>query len=677
MNSEKSKSGDLKKMAENYKMKILTVLLAAGVVAVAGIFAYALLPGLMEEGNSPDYIIKVTSEEELKVFLDKYQKSYDQSPADYLLGGFIGNQKTSADGVMYEKSVMREQGITPPIPAPTSAPTSGTGSASDYSETNVQVKGVDEADFVKNDGKYIYILSGDKLVIADSYPPEKASIVYEGEIDGYQADSVFLNGDTLVVFTQDSSQNWITPKESSAPVPVSRQITRALVYDVSDRKNPEVVRNIELPGTYENVRMIGDYIYAVSRMSVSRYDEIVMPVVKVNGEIVTDSAIWCPPVYDYNFVTHTVTSFNIKKDDKPKSESFLTGWDNTLYVSPDNIYMAYEYYMPQSRTDIYTANEAGFSSGENQQSTVIHRFSIDKGDIKYRATGVVPGSLLNQWSLDEFDNHLRVATTLRDYSGRESEMYNNVYVMDSDLKITGRLEHIAPDERIYSARFMGDLLYLVTFKQMDPFFVIDLSDPKQPGILGELKIPGYSDYLHPYDENHIIGIGKSTFENEWGGVTAGGLKIALFDVKDLNNPKLVDDVIIGTSGTDSEVLRDHRAFLFDKEKNILVIPVFEITKVPVEDSRYEDSYSRGSWNGVYVFGISPDSGFSLKGKVEQTETDNSRYWYGGDSVKRSIFMDNYLYTISNDKIAMSDLNNPGEKINEIELPFEDYYYPYY
>ncbi|MBN2735063.1 MAG: beta-propeller domain-containing protein [Methanomicrobiaceae archaeon] len=656
-------------MAKLNSSQILMVFLAAGVVAVACIFAYTLIPGLTGDKPSDD-IIKVTSDAELKNFLEKYQISYEYSSVDYFIETVFGNgaDKFSEEQVVYSSGAVRQSDSVPPSPVP--------ASASDYSETNIQVKGVLEADFVKNDGKYIYIVRDDTLLIVDSYPPESASVVYEGKVNGQSCSSLFLNRDLLIVFTTDYKESWIKPEESSAPVPVTSQITLATVYDISDRKNPVIKRELELPGIYQDARMIDDYVYAVSRNSVSGYNEIIMPVVKEDNLIVAEPAIWCPPVYDYSYVMYTVTSFNVNNNKDTKSEAFLTGWDNTLYVSAENIYMAYERYLPQTRSPVSAGEINSVSSDDERQNTVIHRFSINKGDIKYRATGTVPGSLLNQWSLDEYDGYLRVATTVSGYTRTESYMYNNVYVLDSSLDITGRLEHIAPDERIYSARFMGDLLYLVTFKQIDPFFVIDLSNPKQPGILGELKIPGYSDYLHPYDENHIIGIGKSTEENQWGGVSAAGLKIALFDVADLNNPVLVDEVLIGESGTDSEILQDHKAFLFDYEKNIMVIPVYEVTKLPVENSRYENSYSRGTWNGAYVFGINPDSGFTLKGKVEQEKTEEN-YWNSYHSVKRSIFMDDYLYTISDNRIVMSDLKDLSTRLNSIDLPEIEYYYPYY
>lgn len=273
--------------------------------------------------------------------------------------------------------------------------------------------------------------------------------------------------------------------------------------------------------------------------------------------------------------------------------------------------------------------------------------------------------------MDEYNGNLRVATTINDWTRDTRVQYNNVYVLDPDLGITGRLEYIAPpDERIYAARFIGDRLYLVTFKQIDPFFVIDLSEPTLPAVLGELKLPGYSDYLHPYDATHIIGIGKETVANEWGGgFTTGGLKMTLFDVADVNHPVEVDTVEIGLPGTDSEALHDHKAFLFDASRGgILVLPVHEIVKVPVTGKSY-DAHSTKYWQGAYVYGLTPETGFVLKGTVTHNADSQSGYYWGSpDSVLRSLYIDDVLYTVSRTKLVISGLEHPEMVYGTISLP---------
>ena len=290
---------------------------------------------------------------------------------------------------------------------------------------------------------------------------------------------------------------------------------------------------------------------------------------------------------------------------------------------------------------------------------------MDGRNIEYKTAGEVPGHVLNQFSMDEHDGYFRIATTTGSW---RIETANHLYVLDSGLEVVGKVEDLAAGERIYSTRFMGDKGYMVTFRQVDPLFVIDLSSPTNPQVLGYLKVPGVSDYLHPYDDTHIIGIGRDATEE--GRML--GMKLALFDVSDFSNPVEVSKYIIGESGTSSEALYDHKAFLFDRDRGLLVIPV----------SLSEERYIQ-SWEGAYVFGIYTTSGFTLKGRVthqnetNMTETEYGyKYWENYDynaRVRRSLYMDDVLYTVSNRMIKMNDLNDIDNEINKVELPYATYY----
>ena len=610
--------------------------------------------------TSESEMVKITSTEDLEEYLKNVtpQIRYGYSNfADFDAALTTGGVTESAQKVYSESKASAPASIT--------SGAEGAG-ASDYSTTNVQVEGVDEADFVKNDGKYIYVVSGDTLTIVDAFPAEQGKIITELPVSG-SVSELFLSKDRLVVFTDTQEEHWYTPKGTSVPVPDYTMQTHAVIYDISDRAHPKEVRDIAAPGTYENARMIGDYVYFLTS-GTPDYNSPRMPVI-YDGDVAIESlSVWCPPFPMNEYQMHTLTSLPVTGSGDPQAESFLLGYSNTLYVSPENVYIAYEKQEPWRGWDYL--EEKTQEQKEPDQKSVVHRFAIKNGDITYKATGTVPGYLLNQFSLDENRGNLRVATTVSDWSSDEKQ-YSNVYVLDPDLKTIGRLEHLAPEEKIYSARFIGDLLYLVTFKQTDPLFVIDLSNPYQPGILGELKIPGYSDYLHPYDETHLIGIGKDTEENEWGGIIPTGVKIALFDVSDVNNPKLVESVVIGEKGSDSAVLSDHRAFLLDKERNIMAIPIREVIHVPVEGSKYEGSHTEETWQGTYVFGVDPESGFTEKGRIKQgTGTKDDDWWYGS-TVLREIFMDDVLYTISRDRIVGSDLGDLTKRLMDIGIKHDD------
>ena len=296
---------------------------------------------------------------------------------------------------------------------------------------------------------------------------------------------------------------------------------------------------------------------------------------------------------------------------------------------------------------------------EESRKTIIHKISFDEENLEYSAKGSVPGYLLNQFSMDEHNGKFRVATTNEFYTHEKGNVrYNAVYVLDEDLKTVGSLDEIAPNESIFSARFMGDRLYLVTFERIDPFFVIDLSK-ETPKILGELKIPGFSNYLHPYDDEHVIGIGRDTIEKD-NRVRQLGVKIALFDVSDVSKPSVIDEIVIGNQRTGSIALDDHRAFLFDKNKNILSIPIH--SRIDALDEEFSGNM-RSQWHGFYVYGLNASEGFEFKGKVQHMIGDS---WPYSQTSPRSFYIGDVLYTTSDTYLKMNDIENLDE-INSLKL----------
>ncbi len=315
------------------------------------------------------------------------------------------------------------------------------------------------------------------------------------------------------------------------------------------------------------------------------------------------------------------------------------------------------------------------------EKTVIHKIAIDGSNIEYKASGEVSGYVLNQFSMDESDGYFRIATTKNRtwsrFDDASNESYSNLYILDEDLVELGALENLAPDERIYSVRFMQNRAYLVTFKQTDPLFVIDLSDARNPRVLGELKIPGFSNYLHPFDETTLIGIGKDAKLNEYERVVTGGLKVSLFDVSDVANPKEADSIIIGGAGSDSIALNDHKAFLFSADKNLLVIPA--TIREPVTGigaSSVGSRYGGMDFRGALWFDIKKDS-IELRKKIIHSSDDEqggeNYRWNGGtyydSSVRRSLYIGDVLYTISDRYLKMNSLESSDE-LNNLELKLE-------
>jgi inhibitor of cysteine peptidase len=557
------------------------------------------------------------------------------------------------------------------IPAPASEEGANLDiSASDYSTTNIQVAGVDEADIVKTDGEDIYLVSGNKTIIVKAYPPEQAQVLSEIELEGTVI-GIFINGDKLVVFEEEMPY-YDLPLLREDYIPYISPKTYIKVYDVSDRENPQLKRELSADGQYVSSRMIGDYAYMVINEPVYEEEgEVNLPKIHVHGNETEIPAtdIYYSDVSDYYYMYTTIVAVNTQNDDQePAHETILLGASSTLYVSPDNIYLTF----PVWGTDIRGRDVW------DSQKTSIHRIHIEGDEIEFVASGEVPGMVLNQFSMDEYADHFRVATTTYGETTK-----NHVYILDIDLNIVGLVEDLAPGETIYSARFMGERGYLVTFKQVDPLFVIDLKDPYNPEELGYLKVTGYSDYLHPYDENHLIGIGKETTDaGEFAWYQ--GVKISLFDVSDVNNPRETSKLEIGDRGTDSPVLSDHKAFLFDKSKNLLVMPVL-VAEVDV--SEYPEgvpswAYGEPVWQGAYVFDISLDQGLQLKGGITHVESSADLeqgyyYYYSPFSVERSLYIGDVLYTISEAKIKMNSLENL-DYINEVELPYSTwtpYEYP--
>lgn len=562
---------------------------------------------------------------------------------------------------------------------PMSATVGESGEAPDYSQTNVQVEGVDEADIVKTDGEYIYTLSQERMIIAKAYPAQDAQVLSETDLD-ISPREIFIHNDKVMIF----GYNYSVPIFVGGGVAIDiyphySSFTVVQVWDTTDKANPELERTLEFEGNYVSSRKIGPDVYFVVN-SYPRYQilgesgnitniDVMLPRFRdssVSEEFVPACGCgevqYFEPINPQNFIT--VASLSLEDPEGEVNKKVILGSGQNIYASQENLYIA-EMNYPFWR---YWAEE-----GVPQETTIVHKFSLDSGNVNYRGYGEAPGRILNQFSMDEYNGYFRIATTIGHVSRTGGGSTNNVYVFNNNMNITGKLEDLAPGERIYSVRFMGEKGYLVTFKKIDPLFVIDLSDPNNPRVLGKLKIPGYSDYLHPYDENHIIGIGKETVEAEQGDFAwYQGVKMAIFDVSDVENPIELHKVVIGDRGTDSEVLSDHKAFLFDRDRNLLVLPILLAEIVGDKSTLPPNTYGDYVYQGAYVYDLTLENGFVLKGRVTHYDSDepflHSGYYFRdtGYSITRSLYIDNVLYTISENMIKMNSLDNL-EEINSLDF----------
>ena len=601
----------------------------------------------------------------------------------------------NSQGGRYGGGPLDSQFFGSPVPMPTAMPSAvgsyGLGDSfsgasapqSTYSTTNIQVAGVDEADTVKTDGRYIYTASTtensgyyygyspqsdrENAVYILSADPQDAKVVSKITLDNNtQPAGLFLSSDGNRLVVLASKYQMYSPSVMRSNVMLgyyhSDVDTYINVYDISNKAAPTLARNFTVSGSYFNSRMIGNYVYVVISQPATLYnDNVILPMV-YDGRKELDASPQSIYYADMNDSSNycTFTSFyglDIADDAvAPTNMTVVMGGASAMYVSQNNIYVTYP-----------TWTDGG-------QFTSIYRVSINGLQLSFQAQGNVPGTTLNQYSMDEYSGNFRIATNWQQMDSKS----NNLYILDSNLTTVGKLEGLAPNENLHSVRFMGDKCYLVTFIKTDPLFVIDVSQPTNPQVLGELKIPGYSDYLHPYDETHLIGLGKEAIAAEQGYFAwYQGLQLSLFDVSNVNSPVQMSKYAIGDRGTDSAALSDPKAFLFDKQKGLLVIPV-ELALVPNKSEASASSYGDTVWQGAYVFSLTLDGGFVLKGNVTHIDSSalaqqgnygsaETTVWNSQNNwINRSLYIDNTLYTISNAQVKLNNLSDMSQ-IAEIDL----------
>lgn len=522
------------------------------------------------------------------------------------------------------------------------------GESYQHSATNIQVAGVDEADTVKTDDNgYMYVLSNDTVYILTAYPPTQARVLANIKFADMYPIGIFVSGERLAVLgSQYSFPVLMFPLYNRFYVADIKTYVR--VYDIHDRSNPVRIKDFALTGSYFNSRMIGDYIYFVaSKPAYTVNDTIFLPEIVMNGratEIAPTDIRYFNGTEEYYQYT-TFVAMNIQNTtEAPTYLTTLLGGTSNMYVSQENMYVTFQ--------DWYWGG-----------NTTIYRIHLQASNMTVEASGKIPGQEHGQYSMEEYGDYFRIQT-----STWSNDSQTNVYVLDMNLTVVGRLENLAPGENFHSARFMGNRAYLVTFKKTDPLFVIDLSNATNPRVLGELKIPGYSDYLHPYDETHLIGVGKNTVEAEEGNFAwYQGIKISLFDVSNVTNPVQDASYVIGDRGSDTPVLTDPKAFLFDKSKNLLAIPVM-VAKI--DESKYPSpvppyAYGDPVWQGAYVFDVSLYHNIVLEGRITHldngTSINDQGYW-----VNRSLYIEDVFYTVSDRMIKMNRLEDMSQ-IGQVPL----------
>ncbi len=586
---------------------------------------------------------------------------------------------------------------------------SGSGSvvtrAHSASKTNDQVEGVDEADIVKNDGAYVYLVSNGALRIVEAMHPRLLSVTpLSGDVR-----ELLVQGDRAVAFvaTGGTGARPCTYGYDCTVAGDGSQ-TRMVVLDVADREHPRVVRRINLSGSLIAARRIGNTVHTVvadgdapelqpyatwpsqipSECRVKGMDTAAVRARFTQLERDNEKAIRALPAGFPTLTEHgttrplcdvmhtplgdgraftSVVSFNLRDDRTPATTAVVQSRPGVVFASEQGLYFSVTH-RRASGSPWYA-----FAEGKDELSDV-HKFHIGRtpGETRYVGSGVIPGHVLNQFAMDEWYGYLRVATTRGHVPDPAADSSVSVLAeaQGGSLVRIGAVDHLAPGEDLRAIRFDGDRGYLVTFKKTDPLFVIDLHDPVMPAVLGELKIPGFSTYLHRIDPTHLLSIGFDA--NDHGDFAFfDGVILQIFDVTRPTEPVLLHREKIGTRGSSSEAATDHLAFNYFAERNLLAIPMTVCEGGG--DGTYGDKLA---FSGLLVYDVTVDRGFRRLGGVDHGANGASganrascnTWWAEASShVKRSIFMDDLVFSIATDRMKVQRLDHLGQDVGDIAL----------
>jgi uncharacterized secreted protein with C-terminal beta-propeller domain len=586
-----------------------------------------------------------------------------------------------------------QQGAAPPIA------TAPTGGPSHYTTTNVHERGVDEADLVKTDGRFVYTVQNNQLVIAKTWPVAKTAIVARVAFKAMSPQQIYLHGDDVIVqgYATEQLAGWTQGR------------TRVAIVDVRDREAPRVRDTIDVEGGVVSSRVVGDELYLVGTPSVQvpmhvyeavqkasalipRADQntlrpwevqarlaetlrrvaladlsiadlhAMLPRVRSNG---VESRLACADLYIPANATQLMITELARislRDGATDAVGAMIG-GGTVYASRDALYIAAPSYM---------WNRNGYA----EYGTQVHEFALgdERTRPRYVASGKVEGQILNEFSMSEWQGDLRIATTAWSWNGQQGG--NDLFVLrpfGRELRTIGALRGLAKGERIYSGRMFGDKGYLVTFRQTDPLFTLDLRDPTRPRVAGELKINGFSSYLHPMGDDLLLAIGQDATDQ--GRVT--GLHLQVFDVSDPAHPtrRFHEKLATGAGSSWSAAQYDHHAFMYDAVTGTLALPVNEST-----------GGSR-AFTGLVVYHVDRRDGFELEGRLDHAVVARVKYdhdctSYCSDTnreaavnwnpITRSIVVDKYVLSLSNAGLEIHRLGSlklaaalPWTKIEEI------------
>jgi len=695
----------------------------------------------LERFKDCDELLKYFQEEAKRVMEEKIDQQVSWTDGSGRADKGAEEPAAMNDDVDYDATGDQEGGDT--------GSDDGASESPEHSDTNIQEEGVDEADIVKTDGDYIYLVTGSFFVVVKSWPAEQTWETGRLRIPDGQPTEMFIYGDLAVIFSEVWNHEMPDSEWPDVEAPSARygRFMKVSIVDLSDRTKPAFIREVYLEGTYVSSRMvdgvvrlvvastfggpdIDEYVeydgyYYEDGMDSNDYKQMAEDKKAENRAKIDSSSLedWIPRAYEKgdvrksaDFISEcsafyrpteysgngvlSVLSFDLDDPQKKQHDVSVVSTPGVVYASQEALYVVtqpiwgYEVLdeagmtqgtgdevarspEPAPAPDDGTAVDSGDAdegkksrvvskhmaltekkmaiTEEELESTAIHKFDIKSrhGEALYVASGAVFGEVLNQFSMSEYKGHLRLGTTTEGWATGQGRM-NHLFVLrqsGEELEVVGSVRGLEPGESIYAMRFMGDRGFMVTYQEMDPLITFDLSNPAKPKAVGELHIPGFSTYLHPVDDNHLIGIGRET--TSWSGV-----KLSLFDVTDFSNPRETHKWTYGSGEVESEALYDHHAFLYYSPLKMLALPFNTMW-----------DWDDNAIQGVKVFNVDADKGFD-----EVAEIDHGGFYadyqsdYYAYRVRRSLVIENYIYSISTLGMKVNDMDSDFEEVASIGLP---------
>ena len=678
-----------KKQRHNKKAVIRRFVgLAAAACIAVGIFAaldYGVYAPKQLPVNDKTGLAYAESYDDIVSIVKDYAKYKKAEDAKAGLRSFNGIAKSSADfavpemaedgvisyGAMEETATMAAMGaadnynyadaeVSAEAPAESgSTYTYTTSKGADFAETNTREQGVGEADRVLTDGEYLYVQTFNGF-IAIFKTEGDGSLTLTGEVDcGFDngdgedyahrntnVSEFYVSGDRLIatVTCYRYGEDWSMDKD----------LTGVMVYDIADRADPTLLRSYFQDGYYVSSRTVGDSLLLISNYYIDSYAATYTVDTVIPGTYTDGCDEKCLVAAGDIAVVNTarpdsyvvVGKIDLSDLSKTPQNTVLFGGGCEVYCTTDTLYVYNtEYNWSTAFTDMVWRSG---SSSDTKTKTTVLSFDITGEKPEFRAQGTVEGYLLNTWSLDAYNGFLRLAVTKNDE--------NAVYVLNEALEPVGELTGVAPGEIIKSVRFMGDTAYVVTFVQTDPLFVIDLSDPAHPTVKGEVKLPGFSSYLHPVGGGLLLGVGSGGTED---GVD-GSAKISLFDVSDSTDPRELDSIVI----KDSYLNTDYKAFVTVKADGSFLIPLDIYTYYTADDGMYAYTEFKNQTGAIRVAVI--DGGLVELNRYLFDESDG--YWCG---VERALYIGDTVYAVSGMPSVVSFRMSTGEELYRVTL--EDYF----